>query len=184
MRMEHGLQGRVRQQQHGLGDICINRTLIKKRLLVEFSCKFPHHTFFEVYSLVRLFVLCDKWLLQQQNSTILWDSALHRLLFLLTYSFIILDHEPYAQSQEETKPDPRRKGGYQSSRQSLTGQLHICSCVYIGCITLCGRGRQYFSCRRLVLQDPIVTHLRRAAAQSIKEHLDQRFPAQGYQLGI
>ena len=23
------------------GDICINRTLIKKRLLVEFSCEFP-----------------------------------------------------------------------------------------------------------------------------------------------
>ena len=41
MRMEHGLQGRVRQQQHGPGDICINRTLIKKRLLVEFSCEIP-----------------------------------------------------------------------------------------------------------------------------------------------
>ena len=41
MRMEHGLQGRVRQLYHRPGAICINRTLIKKRLLVEFSCEFP-----------------------------------------------------------------------------------------------------------------------------------------------
>ena len=41
MRMKHGLQGRFRQQQHGPGHICINRTLIKERLLVEFSCESP-----------------------------------------------------------------------------------------------------------------------------------------------
>ena len=85
MRMKHGLQGRLRQWQHGPGQICINRTLIKQRLLVEFSCEFPHHTSFEVYLLVRSFVLCDKWLLQQQNSTILQDSALRGLLSF-TYS--------------------------------------------------------------------------------------------------
>ena len=34
---------------------CINRTLIEKRLLVEFSCEYPTlYLYFEVYSLVRL----------------------------------------------------------------------------------------------------------------------------------
>ena len=41
MRIEHGHKGRVIYQQHGPRDFCINRTLIKKRLLVEFSCEFP-----------------------------------------------------------------------------------------------------------------------------------------------
>ena len=40
---------------------------MQRRLLVEFSCEFPHHTSFEVYSLVRSFVLCDKWLPQQHS---------------------------------------------------------------------------------------------------------------------
>ena len=39
-------------------------------------------------------------------------------------------------------------------------------------ITLCGRGSYLFSCRRLVLWDPVVTHPCRAAALSIKERLD------------
>ena len=34
---------------------CINRTLIKQRLLVEFSCEYPTlYFYFEIYSLVRL----------------------------------------------------------------------------------------------------------------------------------
>ena len=41
MRIEHGHESRVIYQQHGPRDFCINRTLIKKRLLVKFSCEFP-----------------------------------------------------------------------------------------------------------------------------------------------
>ena len=50
--MEHGLQGRVSQWQHGPGAICINRIVIKKRLLIEFSCEFPtRYPLKEIYSL-------------------------------------------------------------------------------------------------------------------------------------
>ena len=134
--MKHGHQGRVKYWQHGPSMFCIYRTLIQQRLLVEFSCEFPHHTSFEVYSLVRSFVLCDKWLPQQQNSTILWDFALRGLLFFLT----LLPSSTESRElnvKKKPKPDPRRKGGYQLGRQSLAGHLHtcyMCTSVVLPCV--------------------------------------------------
>ena len=83
MRMEHGLQSRVRQQQHRPGDICINRTLIKKRLLVEFSCEFPTLYLPLRFTALYYHLSLDKWSLQQQNLTTLWNSALCGLLIFL-----------------------------------------------------------------------------------------------------
>ena len=154
MRTKYRHQGRVKYWQHGPSMFCIYRTLIQQRLLVKFSCEFPHHTSLEIYSLVRSFVLCDKWLPQQQNSTILWDSALHGLLSFLT----LLPSSTESRElniKKKPKPDPRHKGGYQLDRQSLAGRLHTCSHVYIGRITLCGHGRQCYSNRRLVLLVPL-----------------------------
>ena len=54
MRMKHGKQGRLNYLQHGPHLFCINRTLTKQRLLVEFSCEFPTlYLHFEIYLLVR-----------------------------------------------------------------------------------------------------------------------------------
>ena len=69
MRMKHGHKGRFNYQQYGPGVVCINRTLIQQRLLVEFSCD-PH-----VDSLLRALLacviigLCVQWL--PQHSTCL-----------------------------------------------------------------------------------------------------------------
>ena len=162
--------------------LCIYRTLIQQRLLVEFSCELP--TLYPLGDLLACAIIChcNKWLPQQQNLTTLGNFALCELLTTYSYSSSTVSNE--LNVKKKHKLDPRRKGVYQSGRQSLTSRLHCCSHMYIGRITLCGRGSQIFSSRSLVLWCTVVAYTCRGAAQSIKEHLDQRFPAQGYQTGI
>ena len=164
------------RMQHRSCVFCIYRTLIQQRLLVEFSCELPTIYLSKRFTCCRSFVLCDKWLPQQQNSTTSGDSVFRGLLN--TYSFIILDCKQCTQCQEDLAK-------LQALREIPTKRANLSRFVVprptgeVRCITLCGCGRQSYSCRRLMLQDPFVTCPRRVVVLSIKKHLVQRFPAQG-----
>ena len=88
--MKHGLQGRTRQQQHGPEAICINRTLIKKRLLVEFSCEHPTRYPIKRFTACTVIYLCDKWL-PQHHSILNFTLVIELLIvFLIVFPSIYL----------------------------------------------------------------------------------------------
>ena len=86
----HGLQGRVNIKQHRPHINYINRVAIQQGLLVKFSCDSHIDSLLRALLVCIIIGLCVQWLPQQQNLTILWDSASCRLLFfyftLLSFS--------------------------------------------------------------------------------------------------
>ena len=66
MRMQHRHKGRTNYQQHEPSIFCINRTLIQKRLLVEFSYELPTLYLLKRFTHYVVIGLCDQWLLQHK----------------------------------------------------------------------------------------------------------------------
>ena len=130
------------KMQYGLCVLCIYRTLIQQRLLVEFSCELPTLYLLKRFTHCVVIGLCDQQLPQQQNSTTLGDSAFRRLLTSYSYLFPTMSSE--LNVKKKHKLDPRHKGIYQLDRGSLAGCLHGSPLVYISHMLFCGCGSQIF----------------------------------------
>ena len=65
---------------------CINRTLIKQRLLVKFSCEFPYYILLRDLLVSEIIGCYVWWLPQQQNSMTSEDFVLRKLLISYSYS--------------------------------------------------------------------------------------------------
>ena len=130
------------RMQHRLYVLCIYRTLIQQRLLVEFSCELPTLYLLKRFTCYVVIGLCDQWLPQQQNLTISGDSAFHGLLISYSYSSSTASSE--LNVKKKHKPDSRHKGVHQLSRGSLASHLNGSPLVYIGHITFCRHGSQIF----------------------------------------
>ena len=155
--------------QHRLCVLCIYKTLIQQRLLVEFSCKLPtRYPTLRDLLFVLLLVLVTNSCYNSRTQPTFKDSVFCRLLSLILSSLSTVSR---ALNIKKTQPDPRHKGIHQSGKQSLTGHLHTCPHIQFGHITLYKHGRQSYSCRRLMLQDLFVTCSHRIVVSSIKEHL-------------
>ena len=179
MRMEHGLQGRIRQLQHRPGVLCINRTLIKKRLLVEFSCEHPTRYPIKRFTTCAVIYLCDKQLPQQQNSTILKDSAFCGLLSLFSYHPRL---RAVCSTSRRNLAGPQALKGYTSqagkAQPVVCTPIHVCNSVVSSCVDVVDSNIRVeaLCCGALLL--PIHTEeqccpLRSAQFRDISQEFDQ-----------